>query len=307
MENRAHALAAGLFTLLLAVAGVAGLWWLGQGRDDVDYYLLATRGNVTGLNLQAQVRYRGIRAGRVESIGLDPADAQTILVQISLDERFRLTRGTTAQLNTQGVTGLAYVMLEDDGRDPRPLTADGGAPPRIVLAPSLLDTFGDRAGELAVKAGEVADRLARLLDDKNLGNLARSLDNLATASEGLKQLPQVMAALRETLSDANLKRLSAVLAHLEQAAGEAAPLTVEMRGMVRTMNALAARFDRLAADAGGELTGETLPRANALLEDLAANSRQLARLLDNLERNPQALVFGRPEPRPGPGEAGFGQ
>jgi phospholipid/cholesterol/gamma-HCH transport system ATP-binding protein len=40
-------------------------------------YTVVTRHNVTGLNLQGQVRYRGIRVGKVEAIELDPADLCT--------------------------------------------------------------------------------------------------------------------------------------------------------------------------------------------------------------------------------------
>lgn len=305
MENRAHALAAGLFTLLLGVAAALGLLWLGQSKEHVDYYLLETRGNVTGLNLQAQVRYRGIRAGKVEAIGLDERDPQLIVVRISLDADYRLTRGSTAQLNSQGITGLSYVQLEDEGRQPEPLTAADGQLPRIKLQPSLMETLGDKAVDLADKAGQVASRLALLLDEKNLKNLSRSADNLAAASEGLRELPQVMASLREVLSARNLQRLAGILAQLEKTSGEAAPLTAELRETVKTMNGLAGRLDRLAAETGGELAATTLPRANALLQEVASNSRQISRLLESLEHNPQSLVFGAAPARPGPGEPGF--
>jgi phospholipid/cholesterol/gamma-HCH transport system substrate-binding protein len=305
MENRAHALAAGLFTLLLATAAAVAIWWLGQTKQDTSVFLLETRRNVTGLNVEAQVRFRGIRAGKVEDISVDEKDPRVILIRVSVDNRFHLTRGTTAQLGYQGITGLAYVQLEDDGRSPEPLVAGDGGPPRLALKPTALDALSDRAEDMIAQTAKVTENLARLLDEKNIANISRTLENAATASEGLKELPQVMASLRQALSPANMERLSALLAHLEKTAGEAAPLTAEVRDMVKTMTALAARLDRLAADAGGELTANTLPRSSAMLQEVTANARQLSRLLDMLEQNPQALVFGRGEVRPGPGEVGF--
>jgi phospholipid/cholesterol/gamma-HCH transport system substrate-binding protein len=305
MENRAHALVAGLFMILLGIASVAAFWWLGHPRQAVNRYILETGGNVTGLNMQAPVRYRGIRAGRVEDITTDDKNPRLILVTISLDRRFKLTRGTTAQLNTQGITGLAYVELEDDGSDPVVLTSTDDQLPRIALQPSLLDQLGSHAGDIAAQASEVALRLNRLLDDRNLHNLSRSLDNIAAASEGLKQLPPVIASLNEALSEANIKRLTATLARLDEASGEAAPLARDLRAMVQKLTVLAGRLDQLTGAAGGELTGTTLPRVNALVSQLSENSHQLSRLLDNIERNPQSLLFGRGAPTPGPGEAGF--
>jgi phospholipid/cholesterol/gamma-HCH transport system substrate-binding protein len=305
MENRAHAFAAGLFTVLLTLAGVVAVWWMGQRSADTDYYLLEARGNVTGLNLQAPVRYRGIRAGRVESIDLDDKDPRLILVRISLDGRFPLTAGTTARLGYQGVTGLAYVQLEDTGGDATPLVAAGDALPRIALRPTMFDSLEDRADHILAQLAGALGRLNRLLDEKNVGHVARTLENVAAASEGIREVPRAVAALRAALSDANLKRLGQVLAHLEKASGEAAPLAKEARELVGAMTLLSRRLDQLAAGAGDQLAEATLPRADALMQELAGNARRLSRLLDTLEQTPQALVFGDGEHRPGPGEAGF--
>ncbi len=305
MENRSHALAAGIFTLLLGIAAAIGIWWLGQSRDQMDTYILETRKNVTGLNIQATVRYRGIRAGKVDSIEQDPKDPRVIQVRISLENRFKLTKGASAQLGYQGVTGLAYVQIEDDGSTPELLTGQGDEPPRITLKPTLFDTLGEKAVDIIGQVAAVSGRLAKVLDEKNAQNLSRTLENVATASDGLRELPKVIASLREALSESNLRNLKQILAHLEKTAGEAAPLTAEMRAMVKSMTSLSQRLDQLAGSAGEELTTATLPRANALMRELATNSRQLTRILDSLEENPQMLIFGRNAPNPGPGEAGF--
>lgn len=307
MESRAHALIAGSFILLLGLAAGAAVWWLGYGRGDLKQYVLVARQNVTGLNLQAPVRYRGIRAGRVEAIELDPADPRLILVRISLDARYPVTAGTTARLNTQGLTGIAYVQLEDDGSRPEPLAASGGELPRIALKPTLMDTLGGQLGDIADRTAEVMARLSALLDER--GSLRQSLDRLAAASgdlrESARQLPATVAALQRLLSGDNAGRLASTLANLEQASREAPPLVGEMRRTLGTLSSLAERLDTLAGEAGGELTAGTLPRAHQLLDELAAVSRRLSRLAEALEREPQSLLFGRPSPPPGPGEAGF--
>lgn len=305
MENRAHALAAGLFVLLLGLATATAVWFLGGKRDDTDTYILTTTRSVTGLNIQGQVRYRGIRAGKVESIEPDPADPRTLLVRIKIEERFRLTKATTARLGYQGITGIAHVQLDDDGSSTEYLDPDGPETPRIAMKPTLLDALGEKAGDIVAQVAELTGRLSKLLDEKNARNLSRTLENVADASESLKQATQIVAALRSTLSEANLKRLQRILEHVEKTAGEAAPLTAEVRETVRSMNALAQRVDRLADQAGGEFGTRTLPQATALMTELTATTRQLNRLLDTLDDTPQALLFGKGAPRPGPGEAGF--
>ncbi|MDP1652514.1 MAG: MlaD family protein [Rhodocyclaceae bacterium] len=311
MENRAHALLAGLFTVALLLAAALAVWWLGGTRDQTHTYLLETRGSVTGLNLAAQVRYRGIRAGKVKDIRPDPLDPDTLLVEIALGRQYRLTDKSVAKLNYQGITGIAYVMLEEgpEGQGAgKPLDVESADPPRVKIQPGLVEKLGDKAGDIAGQMAELSVRLNRLLDERNLQNISRSLDNLAIASASLKELPRTMAALRSVLSDANLGRLNALLAHLEKTAGEAAPLTAEARSLVATMKTLAQRFDTLAITAGGvgeRLNAETLPRAESLMRDVAAATRRLDRLLETLNDTPQAVLFGTAPAKPGPGEAGF--
>jgi phospholipid/cholesterol/gamma-HCH transport system substrate-binding protein len=307
MENRSHALMAGLFTILFVLAAALALWWFSGTRELTHTYLLETRGSVTGLNFEAQVRYRGIRAGKVRDIRPDPADPGLLLVEISLGRQYVLTDRTTARLNQQGITGLAYVMLEE-GKEGKgaPLAVDGSA--RLKIQPGLFETLGDKAGDIAAQVAELSARLNRLLDERNTRNIERALDNLASASEGLKEAPKLIAALRTALSDANLARLGAILAHLEKTAGEAAPLTAEARALVATMSGLARRFDGVMTTAGavGErLDQDTLPRAEALMAEVHAATRRLDRLLDTLNDSPQAVLFGATPTSPGPGEPGF--
>lgn len=296
MENRSHALMAGLFTLLFVLAAVLALWWFSGTRELTHSYLLETRGNVTGLNVEAQVRYRGMRAGKVVRIAQDPLDPALLLVEITIGRHYLLTDQTVARLNYQGVTGLAYVMLEENDKAPpgRPLDAEATPPPRIRIQPGLFETLGEKAGDIAGQVAELSARLNRLLDERNVQNIGRSLDNLATASEGLKDVPKVMAAIRTALSPENLERLQRLLAHLEQTAGSAAPLTEEARALVTTLTGLARRVD-----------SDTLPRTQTLISEVTAATRRLDRLLDTLNESPQAVIFGAAPARPGPGESGF--
>lgn len=308
MENRSHAIIAGLFVLLLGCAAILALWWLGQRDALTQRITLETKKNVTGLNVQAQVRYRGIRAGKVESIEPDPNDFRTILVTVVIDNKFKVSRGSTAHLGYQGLTGLAYIQIEDDGSKPELLEGKDGEPPRLALRDTLFDTLGDRAGNLLDRMTGISERLNRLLDDKNLASVARTLDNLAAGSDSLKELPALTANLRELFSPANVQRWQRIVAHVESVAGEAAPLTGEVRQLVTSMKALAERAESVAGSAevaGKQLNASTLPQAEQMMRELNGSARQLSRLLEALERQPQMLITGRDALLPGPGESGF--
>ncbi|HWT53951.1 MAG TPA: MlaD family protein [Rhodocyclaceae bacterium] len=304
MENRAHALAAGLFVLILGLATALAIWWFRQDRDEKAYYLLETNKSVGGLNVEAAVRYRGIRAGKVVSIGVDPKDARLIIVRISLDDDYKLTRGTTASLASQGITGLTFIALEDDGSDMTPLTAPEGELPRLALHRTKFEALTENAGEVLAGVDQLLEKLNRVLDDKNIASLNRGVENLSKASESLGELPAVMAGLRQALSPENMQRLNKTLANLEATSEEARPMVKDARVLIGNLNSLSERAEVLLGS--GEAAHATLPRANALMKELTDTTRQLSRLLESLDDNPQALIFGRPPAKPGPGERGFG-
>jgi phospholipid/cholesterol/gamma-HCH transport system substrate-binding protein len=96
MENRSHAFIAGLFVILLSVLGIAGAVWLGpdKGPMRLPIDLLSTH-SVTGLKVDAPVRFRGVDVGRVDSISFDSHQAGEIRVRIEVDPAAPISRPHT--------------------------------------------------------------------------------------------------------------------------------------------------------------------------------------------------------------------
>lgn len=313
MENRAHALAAGLFALILGAAVVFALWWFSDTRDALRTYHLVSTGSVGGLNPQAVVRFRGISAGKVNSIRIDPDDPRIIIVSIDISADLPVTRGTRASLGYQGVTGLAFIQLDDRGLDPTPLTAVDGRPPRIALEAGLIDQLSDTAMDAIKRFRELSDRVGRFFDEENLGRFRTMLATLESAALGVdrtfQDAPEVLAALRDTMdqvmSKQNMDSFAATLANLESISRETRPLASEIRALLVRLDAVLGNVDELAQATGDTVMDVTLPQLNSLLIELTDTSARLGRLIDEIDATPQMLITGRSERRPGPGEAGF--
>lgn len=310
MENRAHALAAGLFALVLGVALLASLWWFSDGRESQRIYILESAGTVSGLNLEAQVRYRGIPAGKVSSITIDPDDLRKILVEIRLSDDIPVTRGTRATLAYQGVTGLAYVQLNDRGENLEPLVSANGEPPRIRLEPGLMEQLTETALDVTRRLKLVADRLGDFVNEENMGRLANTLQRLESAAAGadrsFQDVPKTLAAIREVLNRENLARLRSTLENLDQASANAGPAVAETRELMVRLQGLADRLDAATGTTGERVFEDTLPQLNALLKDLTVTSRRIGHLVEEVDASPQMLLLGREAVPPGPGERGFG-
>ena len=87
-------------------------------RERKAYRVVATT-PVSGLNAQAQVRYRGMSVGRVTSIRLDPGDRHKVFIDVEVNSDLPVTRGTYAQLGMEGITGIAYCTCSTTARKPR--------------------------------------------------------------------------------------------------------------------------------------------------------------------------------------------
>jgi phospholipid/cholesterol/gamma-HCH transport system substrate-binding protein len=211
----------------------------------------------------------------------------------------------------QGVTGLAYVQLDDDGSSVEPLSAAPGELPRITLKSAAVDSLTDAAARVLVQVQDLLAKANTLLSSQNLARVEATLVSLESGAAGLdrslQELPEVLAQFKRVASDENVRRLQAILANLERTTGESAPLTAELRQLVKTLQSLSRNVDALSAEAGNELVGSTLPQLNALLQELAGTSRQLGRVLQQFEDSPQSVLVGPGPRRPGPGETGFGK
>ena len=236
MESRSHALAAGLFAIFLSLGIALALWWFSDGRESTREVLLVSSGSGNGLNPQATVRYRGIIAGKVSSIALDPANPHDLLVTARIRTDLPITKGTRARLASQGVTGLAFIALDDSGDNPEPLSGEAGGPPRLRLAPGIVDEVTEASLQTLKRVRELAERLALLAAPDNLARVERTLAHLESSSQGLdrslKEVPQTLAAVRQVFSKDNLAHITRSLDNIERLSADAVPLAREGRSLI---------------------------------------------------------------------------
>lgn len=302
MENRSHALIAGLFMLFFGISAVAALKWFGGEQEASSEYLVLTTKNVTGLNVQAKVRYRGVNVGKVEAIELDPNDVRNTLIRIRIKKAIPVTRGTTAKLGYQGVTGLAHVLLEDTGEDDSPLPAGPAGLATIQMQDSLVAELSDVGGETLRNARDFLASANQLLSPENRQIILRTLSNIEETTAHAKI---ISGQLQQLLTPENIRLINSTLARVEEAAVQSTPLVSEARALLVRLQSVSGKLEKILGDSETGGVGALIPRINELSAELSMNSRQLGRVLQMLEDSPQSLIFGRPKAAPGPGEAGF--
>lgn len=307
MTGKTNYVLVGLFVLALTLTLIAGVLWLGSGGPGrvYDEYLVYMQESVSGLSRDNAVKYHGVDVGRVREIGLDPQRAEEVRLLLEIDRGTPIREDTVATLETQGLTGLAYINLTG-GRAASPAlkARPGEQYPVIESRPSTWGRLDRAVEELATNLIGVSKRFELLLSDENQRHISRSLAHLDDLSSALAErsgdmasaLDDLTTTLRHTrdastgLSDLVTKLQSAASA-LERMADEIRDTGASVRRVVRARDRDLQRF-----------TGEALPEAAVMINEARRAAQNLRRFSEQLERDPSVLLRGGPPRAPGPGE-----
>lgn len=296
MESRAYALVTGLFLAVLIAGLVVVAFWLRDDSSAQRPYLVVSEHAIPGLQVNSAVTYRGVRAGHVEKIRLDPEHPNKVFIKIRVREGIPMTEGVQASLRYQGITGLTQIDLGNASAGAEPLETSEDDPARLPLRPSPLEALTAGGGELMNEAQTLLQRLNAVLDKPNRERLSATLGNLETLSGKMASID--VERFNRTL--ANVETLSGTMAELE--AGELNEAMALLPEVMRRAEQTLARADRVLQK---DVTGELLPRLTRTLDQLNRTARDISALARGLERDPQQLLLGPRERTPGPGEPGY--
>ncbi|HTH75049.1 MAG TPA: MlaD family protein [Trinickia sp.] len=311
MENKSHAFWAGLFTIGLGVAIALVVFWFNLDRTVRVPYDLISHTNVTGLSTDADVRYRGLAVGKVQSIRFDHAHPGTIVIRILVDKNAPITRSTFGSLGLQGVTGIAFVQLDDTGADLNPVPTSAKHVAQLPMRPGLLDQLQQRGDALLDELQTVVARADAMLSEPTRTQLlatAASMQHAADAVTALAQaatpaaaqLPGTMSALTHTLASTN-----ALVATLSATNGPLVSNLNKVGAAADRAGGALATMDASLQDMSTRLDYETLPRVNALATDVSGAARAFDRAANVFSTSPTSVLFGVARTQPGPGEPGF--
>lgn len=307
MENRAHALIAGVFILLLGIILALAAYWISQrGPQRVPYDIL-TPYAVTGLSVQAPVKYRGVQIGIVDEIGFASRRPGLIRIRIAVDPDAPITTRTFAQLNFQGVTGLSYVELAESGPGGQLLATKGDSPAEIPMRQSFLAEFGSLGQTLLVRLNQLVDKMNQLGGPENQAHINNILANVETITQDVSDM---QAALNPSLQE-----LPQLIDSSERTVSETRQLVQDMRALTRSAQAQVEQIGETSQSfsslgqtgqqIGQHISNTTLPELHTLMNSLTRTSESLDRFVNDLQQRPQSLIFGRRPAAPGPGENGF--
>lgn len=321
MNRRSVALGAFVVVALaLAVVLVTALGkgrFFGGGRTQAVVWFDKS---VKGLTVGAPVTFRGVPIGQVEAIGveLDPQSLQsrlpiTLAVSteaLSIHARGRraqrealqslIDRGLVAQMVTQSlVTGQAMIDLNIGPPPAKPVAQASDGPLVIPHVGGNFDRLLEQVSELPLK-DTVAEVRATMQSVRKLADEARAS---VVGVQG--EVGRVSAQATQTLQRAGddfhqvSQQTTASLRSLQGLADSGQRLVLDVQPRVEgAVDALHGAATDVRASMG-EISAWVAPGSPArtdldgALRDLARSARSFSALVEDIEEQPNTLVFGR--------------
>jgi phospholipid/cholesterol/gamma-HCH transport system substrate-binding protein len=300
MEREANYTAVGAFVLLVTVMAGLFVYWYSEGRDRRNYtsYEIYFQGSVSGLSEGGPVRYLGVDVGRVHRIRLDTRSPERVQVIADIDQSAPISEQTTAQLSLQGITGLLFIDLRQNGDQSKVMAAVPSQQfPVIKTVKSDFDTFLSSLPDIAGRAADLLERAQQIFSPANSAAISATLANFDKASSGLpatmKQMDGLIAELRK--ASTNVGDLSSLLS---SAAIELGPdigkIVSQMNTMTNNLARATARLDQMLVENQqgiATFTQDAVPELERTLREAKAAAEQLNELTRTLSENPSQLLY----------------
>jgi phospholipid/cholesterol/gamma-HCH transport system substrate-binding protein len=282
METRANYILIGVFTLL-AILGTLGFFvWLASVQVNKQYqnYGILFE-DVSGLDASGDVLFNGISVGRVIGLSIDDNDPSKVFTSIEIEADIPVRSDTVAQLQSQGVTGVAYISLSGGTPQAAPLVANADGWMIIKSKRSTVQTLVQEAPDLLIEATKLMEQFQQLAGPENQEYVTNILRNLDASSGRLDQAINDFSDITGTVRDATTQitlftdRLDAIGASVSTTLEQADSTLATASGAFETADkALAGSVSAIASaegtfDQARQLLSEDVPRILAQLSDAA--------------------------------------
>jgi paraquat-inducible protein B len=320
----------GFFVLGALILGMVGLFSFGSVHffSKPQRFIVYFDESIHGLDLGSPVKLRGVRVGRVARINLRYLAQENRSVvavvcelnrdairderglEVDISDRAQLEaliqRGLSAQLGVIGLaTGLLYVELDfREGEEPLESTVHL-TDPQYAVMPAVPSTIAEFQASLTEILSDV-----KRVDFAGLGrelrglmvDTRRKLNELDTkalseeVTQAARSVSQLAASphIERTLENLNgaVSDLRTTLAKIDAAVD---PASAELTGALEQARTTLATFNDTAQTAQRFINAQTGLGAEAAtaLQQLGEAAQSIARLVDYLERHPNALITGR--------------
>ena len=293
-----HYLAVGLFVLAACFLGGYFVYWLAvaQEPNNMRRYMVYFEDSVRGLTKGSQVRYKGLKVGRVQDVRIAPDDPYKVEVTLEIEQTTPILTNTRASVQMQGVTGLSYISLNHSDAPGHAVQYPRQGVPEIDSTESSFERLLESAPRLMNQVTDLTRNINRLFNDQNIARISNILQHLEQTSAQLEpSLTELTAVLKQT--GEALQHITSIAENLQRTSEQAQPhIVTTLDNLEQTSRSLAQASHQLEQlvvenqDGISEFLQSGLPEFNLLIRESRLTAREIQSLAESLQRNPSQLI-----------------
>jgi len=319
MNNKVNYTLVGVIVLLSIICMLGFTYWMLKPTKSLQTqtYIIYFNESVLGLNLDAPVKYKGIKVGKVTRLRIDPHNSEQVEVTVEILQSTPIKADTVAKLTAQGITGLSYINLTEGSNSAPPLQAQKGKKyPVIKTAPSffaniehsldsvsellvvtlgktneLLNTKNQKEfAKLLKKSAIVMEKIDKTFDEKTILYLQESVKNMQHITTQIdKSIPNINRLVEHSIVWEN--KISNSFVNIKETYSQ----------MGKIMDDMANSFLHIENDVK-TATVQTVPMLNNTMLEMQQTLIHFNEVLQQYERSPSDVLFKKEKVKRGPGE-----
>ena len=319
MNNKVNYTLVGFLVLFGMFLMVGFSYWLLQPSNEqkTRQYCIYFDESVLGLNLEAPVKYRGIKVGKVTHLGINAKNSQQVEVRITVLNTTPIKTSTRAKLTSQGITGLSYINLTMGDNNAPMLSKEGDEEyPVIKTTPSFFNTLEKSFDNVSTNLSKTLSGTQKLLNDQNQIQISILLEKSATVMGKLEKIfdEKTIKHIQHSakvLDQASVK-LDKMLPKFEKFATNSIAwenkVSSSFQAIMGSYNGIRETMDVFqAAVSNGDfnlkaITDDVMPTMNNTLLEVQQLMLKVESVLDQYEKSPGDILFKQQEIKKGPGE-----
>lgn len=304
METRANHIVIGLFVLLVAGSAFGFVYWMkkySESGSSRAYYILFD-GSVGGLSQASEVLFNGIRVGRVRQLNIYAKDTRKVRVEVTVRGDTPIRANSRAQIEHQGLTGLAVVQITAGSLDsPMLAAASSDKIPVIKSDPAASASLLQAAPEALSNANALFVRLNNMIAN-NEDSIRKTVQNVesfsATLSANKNDVAEIIKNAKEL--SARFNRISdkfetAVDSVTSFATTDSESFLQQAQSAAASMRRLAVKLEESVGDSADgvmRLAKRSLKEFELFMRDGRRAAQNLDRVLERINQNPRSFLFG---------------
>ena len=319
MNNKVNYTFVGLIVLLGMMSMLGFAYWMlkPQKAKETQKYIIYFNESVLGLNLDAPVKYKGIKVGKVIRLRINPKNSEQVEVTVNVLKTTPIKEDTIAKLTAQGITGLSYINLTQGSNNAALLKAKKEEEyPVIKSAPSFFSNIQHSINSVSELLLVTLDQTNELLSDKNQKEFSKFLHEsavvmtkvdkildektIAHLHKSVKNIEDITARVDKSIPNINRlvnhsivweKKINDSFVSIKQTYLQ---IGIIMENMAKSFSGIQNNVDNV--------TVQTLPVINSTMTQMQQTLIDVNELLQHFNNSPSDILFKKEDVKRGPGE-----